>query len=168
MLGNTYEGQDCAIARSLEVIGERWTLLVLRDALYGVRRFSDFAEHLDIPRAVLSDRLRKLAANGVLKRVQAKDEASAIYELTAAGRDLWPVVHALAHWGQRHAGASKASRTFVHASCGMRLDAFGRCPRCGIGPDVSDVISMPGRAATRRTDRVAVALAGPRRMLEPI
>ena len=60
MLGKDYEGQDCSLARALEVVGERWTLLIVRDAFYGVRRFSDFAAHLDIPRAVLSDRLAGL------------------------------------------------------------------------------------------------------------
>ena len=64
MLGNDYEGQDCGLARALEVVGERWTMLILRDAFYGVQRFSDFAVHLDIPRAVLTDRLRYLYSTG--------------------------------------------------------------------------------------------------------
>ncbi len=170
MLGNTYDGQDCSIARSLEVVGERWTLLVLRDALYGVRRFSDFADHLEIPRAVLSDRLRKLVAHGVLRRVAGDDSSAAAvsYELTAAGRDLWPVVHSLAHWGQHHAAATKPPRTFTHASCGTRLDAHAHCPSCGITPAVGDVVTARGKGAVPRTDRVSVALADPRRLLQPI
>lgn len=67
-LGKNYDGQDCSLAKALEVIGERWTLLVVRDAMYGVRRFGDFQVHLDIPRAVLSQRLATLVAAGVLGR----------------------------------------------------------------------------------------------------
>ena len=75
MLGKDYEGQDCAIARALEVIGERWTLLIVRDALYGVRRFSDFHAHLDVPKAVLSDRLTGLVEHGILERRPDPDHA---------------------------------------------------------------------------------------------
>jgi DNA-binding HxlR family transcriptional regulator len=64
-----YDGQDCALARALEVVGERWTPLILRDAFYGVRRFSDFQVHLDIPRAVLADRLNGLVEDGLLVRI---------------------------------------------------------------------------------------------------
>jgi DNA-binding HxlR family transcriptional regulator len=68
MLGRDYKRQDCSLARALEVVGERWTLLIVRDAFYGVRRFSDFQAHLDIPKAVLSERLGWLIENGVLQR----------------------------------------------------------------------------------------------------
>ncbi|MBV8713141.1 MAG: helix-turn-helix transcriptional regulator, partial [Solirubrobacterales bacterium] len=68
MLGKDYEAQDCSLARALEVIGERWTLLILRDAFFGVRRFNDFHVHLDIPKAVLSDRLSGLVEDGILER----------------------------------------------------------------------------------------------------
>lgn len=175
MLGNTYAGQDCTIARALEVVGERWTLLVLRDALYGVRRFSDFAEHLDIPRAVLSDRLRKLVSNGLLARTTAEGDGNAVtYELTEAGRATWPIVHSLAHWGRAWAPnstASSASRVFSHAGCETRLDSHGHCPSCGITPDVADVVTVKSEAAeSRRTDRVSAVLAaqGPHRLLSPI
>ena len=77
MLGKDYIGQDCAIARSLEVIGERWTLLIVRDALYGVRRFKDFQEHLDVPKAVLAERLSTLVEHGILVRRPDPDHAVA-------------------------------------------------------------------------------------------
>jgi DNA-binding HxlR family transcriptional regulator len=175
MLGNTYAGQDCTIARALEVLGERWTLLVLRDALYGVRRFSDFAEHLDIPRAVLTDRLRKLVTHGLLTRATADGEGSGVsYELTEAGRATWPVVHALARWGEAWvpAPAGRAPRVFCHARCETRLDPAGWCPVCEVTPEVADVTTskrvLP--SAPRRTDRVAEVLAArqPHRMLSPI
>jgi DNA-binding HxlR family transcriptional regulator len=86
MLGKNYPGQDCALAAALEVLGERWTLLIIRDAFFGVRRFEDFVEHLDIPRAVLSDRLRKLVAHGVLARDR---DGSAGATPTASARPSW-------------------------------------------------------------------------------
>ena len=89
MLGKDYQRQDCSLARALEVIGERWTLLIVRDAFYGVRRFNDFQVHLDIPKAVLSDRLSGLADDGILERRRDPDHAGRhIYELTPAGRRL--------------------------------------------------------------------------------
>src|SRR5690349_4757082 len=96
VLGKDYEGQDCALARALEVVGERWTLLIIRDAFYGVQRFSDFQAHLDIPRAILAQRLNGLVDTGILER--SPDVAHAgrqLYRLTAAGRELWPALHAL-------------------------------------------------------------------------
>ena len=75
------------------MIGERWTLLIVRDAFYGVRRFNEFQAHLDIPKAVLSDRLAGLVEDGILERLPDPDHAGRhLYELTAAGRDLWPAV----------------------------------------------------------------------------
>src|SRR6201996_7486183 len=93
-LPKDYTGEGCSLARALEVVGERWTLLIVRDAFFGVRRFSDFAAHLDIPRAVLTHRLAALVGAGVLAAApgpHGHDE----YSLTAKGLDLWPVVRSL-------------------------------------------------------------------------
>ena len=108
MLGKDYAGQDCAIAAALESIGERWTLLIVRDAFYGVRRFNDFQVHLDIPKAVLSDRLNGLVGGGLLAASRPRITPAAIlYELTDSGRELWPVIHALLVLGRQ----APASRT---------------------------------------------------------
>jgi DNA-binding HxlR family transcriptional regulator len=168
VLGKEYERQDCALARALEVIGERWTLLIIRDAFYGVQRFSDFQAHLDIPRAILTDRLNGLVGAGILDRSPDPAHASRhIYRLTATGRGLWPALHALLSWGARHLGEN--SRVFRHAACGTRLDDSGACRRCRVTPKPADISSepRPGRGR-RRTDRVAVALNSPRRLLEPL
>jgi DNA-binding HxlR family transcriptional regulator len=168
MLGKDYERQDCAIARSLEVIGERWTLLIVRDALHGVRRFNDFQAHLDIPKAVLSDRLNGLVDNGVLVRLPDPGHGSRhLYELTAAGRDLWPVIHALVVWGGHH--RAQNSRVFRHLICGTLLDSGRACPTCELTPPLEEIVSepLPGRDRARN-DPVAIALDGPHRMLEPI
>ena len=169
MLGKLYDGQqDCAIAGALEVIGERWTLLIVRDAMYGVRRFSEFQAHLDIPKAVLAERLNSLVDNGILERQPDPDHAGRhLYVLTAAGSELWPVIHGILIWGGRHRRPN--SRLFRHAVCGTELAADGSCPKCKLVPDLADLISepKPGRRP-RREDAVAVALRKPHRMLEPL
>jgi len=168
MLGDSYPGQDCALAAALDVLGERWTLLVVRDAFFGVRRFEDFARHLDIPRAVLSSRLRKLVASGVLAKVPEPDAPGRVgYRLTPAGEDLWPALYALISWGSRHRHPS--SRRYRHAPCGTDLDRAGACPSCGTRPPARDV-EMALRRAKRvqGTDPVSVALRRPHRLLEPL
>lgn len=168
MLGKDYERQDCSLARALETIGERWTLLIVRDSLYGVRRFNEFQAHLDVPKAVLSDRLAGLVQDGVLERRPDPDHAGRhLYELTEAGRELWPVVHALLVWGDRHRYPN--SRVFKHAACGTALDESGECPVCQERPAAGDIVmeSRPGRG-NLRDDPVAVALREPHRLLEPL
>lgn len=168
MLGKEYERQDCALARALEAIGERWTLLIIRDAFYGVRHFNDFQAHLDIPKAVLSDRLAGLVADGILKRRPDPRHAGRhLYELTDAGCDLWPALHALLAWGERHRAPN--SRLFKHAACNTILDHAGTCTTCGLTPGPEDILTAPRpRRASRRQDPVALALRTPRRLLEPI
>jgi DNA-binding HxlR family transcriptional regulator len=168
MLGKDYAEQDCALARALEVVGERWTLLILRDAFFGVQRFNDFQAHLDIPKAVLSDRLSSLVADGVLERVPDPEHGGRyLYRLTPSGEELWPALHALISWGSRH--RQLGSRIYAHASCQAALDDEGRCSRCGQTPGPEEIITEPrkGRESIR-TDPVAVALRGPHRLLEPL
>ncbi|MGZ6579291.1 MAG: winged helix-turn-helix transcriptional regulator [Solirubrobacteraceae bacterium] len=168
MLGKDYENQDCALARALEVVGERWTLLIVRDAFYGVRRFNDFQAHLDIPKAVLSDRLAGLVDEDILERRPDPQHAGRhLYELTPAGRDLWPVLSALLAWGDRHRQTN--SRVFKHVICGSRLDDAGRCPECHVTPAPHDIIIERRRGhGMRRRDPVSIALRKPHRLLEPL
>src|SRR5919197_2789550 len=103
MLPRTYEGQVCSIARSLEVVGERWTLLIVRDALRGTRRFEDFRTNLGIAHNVLSDRLAKLCEAGVVERRLYQHRPDRYeYHVTPAGVDLWPAIMSLLLWGDRH------------------------------------------------------------------
>ena len=168
MLGNDYDAQDCSLARALAVLGERWTLLIVRDAFHGVRRFNDFQAHLDIPRAVLAERLAGLVDSGILDRRPDPDRAGRpIYELTGAGRELWPVLYALVVWGDRH--RYRNARTYKHAVCGTPLDARGGCPECGVTPAPKNILTVPRRGRGRsRSDPVALALRKPHRLLEPI
>src|SRR6201996_1931856 len=114
-LPKDYVREGCSLARALEVVGERWTLLVVRDAFFGVRRFGDFAAHLDIPRAVLTQRLAALVAADVLAVVpgpHGHDE----YALTGKGLDLWPVVRSLLAWGDDYYSETGPRRVFWHAA----------------------------------------------------
>jgi DNA-binding HxlR family transcriptional regulator len=168
MLGKDYEFQDCSLARALESVGERWTMLILRDAFYGVQRFSDFQAHLDIPKAVLSDRLSGLVEDGILTRDPDAEHAGRnLYRLTEAGRALWPALRALLAWGDRYRAPN--SRIFKHERCGTRLDASGHCAKCGVTPPPEDVViePVPGRKRLR-DDPVSIALRKPHRLLEPL
>ncbi|MEU6248567.1 helix-turn-helix domain-containing protein [Glycomyces sp. NPDC047010] len=165
-LGKDYPGQDCSLSRALEMLGERWTLLVVQNAIYGVRRFSDFQVRLDIPKAVLSDRLARLTEGGVLeKRAYQASPVRYEYVPTDAGVELWPVVYALGVWGYRHIGG-EPPRLFRHAECGAALLPSTDCSACGpVHP--RDVEMYPGPGA-KRTDRVSQAMNRPRRLLVPV
>lgn len=167
-LGTGYDRQGCYLARALEVVGERWTLLILRDCFYGVRRFTDLREHLDISRAVLTDRLDSLIGAGVLTREDSGGHPE--YLLTEAGRALWPTIFALSKWGERYTSGPHPARIFSHAACDTDIDDFGQCRACGQTPGPDDLVVRPGPGtnAMHRSDHVARVLENPHRMLTPI
>ena len=102
MLHRSYEGQDCSIARALEIVGERWTLLIVRDVFDGVCRFDGLQESLGIARNVLTDRLNRLVEEGVLERIPySKRPPRYEYRLTETGRELEPALAALRRWGDQ-------------------------------------------------------------------
>ena len=165
-LPSDYDGQQCALARSLEVVGERWTLLILRDLFFGVRRFGELQARLDIPRAVLSARLATLVERGLVERRpyrRGRDE----FLLTERGAELWPAMHSLMRWGDRHFAPWPPRRVFAHAACGTELDAAGRCPACEVMPPAGDVETRPGPGAggRGRDDAASQALREPHRLL---
>jgi DNA-binding HxlR family transcriptional regulator len=149
MLPRTYEGQRCSIAKALELLGERWTLLVIREAFLGTRRFEAFAEHLDIARNVLTARLSRLVEEGVLDRVRYQERPERFeYRLTEKGIDLWPVTVALMHWGDRHYPAEGGSpRVIRHRDCGGELTRHLTCARCGAELGPRDVMTESGPGA---------------------
>jgi DNA-binding HxlR family transcriptional regulator len=167
-LGKDYAGQDCSLARALEVVGERWTLLVLRDCFFGVRRFTDLQAHLDISRAVLAARLADLVTAGLLERHEYRTGRHE-YRVTAEAMALWPALFALSQWGERYRAPDGPRRLFVHAGCGTRVDETGRCPVCATSPGADDLEIHPGPAMSfRRTDPVSRALRRPHRLLTPL
>lgn len=169
-LGKNYVAQDCSLARALEVLGERWTLLVVRDAMYGVRRYGDFLAHLDIPRAVLSQRLAALVDAGVLTRHRYQDAPPRDeYVLTPMGGELFAPVLALSAWGDRHLTSTGPHRLFHHLTCGTRLEPTARCPACDVQVALRDVEMRPGPGLKGlRDDPVSKALTKPHRLLDPI
>jgi DNA-binding HxlR family transcriptional regulator len=103
MLKRTYEGQNCSIARALELVGERWTLLIIRDAFLGVRRFDEFQSSLGVAPNILTDRLNRLVGEGIMERTAYSERPPRFeYRLTEKGRELAVPVLALMQWGDRH------------------------------------------------------------------
>jgi DNA-binding HxlR family transcriptional regulator len=119
--------RTCSVARTLEVIGERWSLLVLREVFLGVRRFEAIRDRTGAPRAVLADRLRALVAAGVLVRSEYRDDGARArheYRLTGSGRELQPVLTALMQWGDRHRPVPAGPPLLVeHDGCGAAVRA---------------------------------------------
>jgi DNA-binding HxlR family transcriptional regulator len=158
VLRRDYPGQVCSIARSLEVIGERWTPLILRDALLGLERFEEFQESLGISSNVLTDRLKLLCDERVLERLpDPARPGRPKYVLTGKGRELGPALILLMKWGDRHyRPPGGPPRLTLHAGCGGDVDASFRCERCGavVGPGELDLPLGPGaqppRAPARR------------------
>jgi DNA-binding HxlR family transcriptional regulator len=128
-IGDSY----CSIARALSVVGERWTLLILREAFADARRFDDFRQRLGIARNVLSTRLQGLVRDGVLERVPcAESPRRSEYQLTAKGRDLYPVLVSLLRWGDRWlAGEAGPPLLLMHRPCGCEANPSLRCEACG-------------------------------------
>jgi DNA-binding HxlR family transcriptional regulator len=151
MLGRTYDNQVCSIARTLEVLGERWTLLIVRDAILGLRRFDDFQRSLGVARNVLTDRLGRLVDAGILDRVPYQDRPARYeYRLTPMGRELGVPVISLMHWGDRHlADPAGPPRLTRHHDCGGSVALALVCDTCGgpIPPAEVDVIPGPGSSA---------------------
>jgi DNA-binding HxlR family transcriptional regulator len=170
-LGKDYAAQQCSIARALEVIGERWTLLIVRDVFYGVRRYKDFLVHLGIPRAVLAARLQTLEQAGVLRRRRYQESPRRDeYVLTEDGIALWPALLSLARWGSGHLDGVAKLRSFRHVGCGAELGDYGQCPVCG-GDAVpaGDVVLEPGEGLVAGPDDpVSRALLKPHRLLTPL
>jgi DNA-binding HxlR family transcriptional regulator len=147
MLGNTYDNQVCSIARTLELIGERWTLLIVRDAFLGVRRFDELQSSLGVARNVLQNRLERLVEHGILDRVRYQERPERFeYRLTEKGLDLWPVLVSLISWGDRHAAPDGPPIILEHRDCGGTVNDRRICEKCGalVGP--RDVSARPGPA----------------------
>ncbi len=148
MLGRTYEGQNCSVAKSLELIGERWTMLVIREVFLGHRRFDEIAARLDIARNVLTARLTRLTEEGVLEKVRYQERPERFeYRLTEKGIDLWPVIVSLIQFGDRYYAPDGPPMVLKHKHCGGFVDSHRICNRCGERLDARDVIGEPGPGA---------------------
>ena len=148
-------GQElCSIARPISVLGERWTLIVLRQAFLGARRFDDFQSSLGISRSLLADRLGRLVTAGVLERrpYRSGQRTREEYRLTGKGRDLWPVLMALRAWGDRYMAPDGPFVVYRHRGCDGVVDVEYACAGCGQQHlSVRDVVpeAGPGAPAAR-------------------
>jgi DNA-binding HxlR family transcriptional regulator len=149
-------GQTCPVAQSLEFLGERWTLLIVRDLLAGPRKFRDLSRSMaGVAPAVLSHRLKLLEANGIVsRRLYSDHPPRAEYTLTDRGRELRTVVRALGIWGSRHLDATW---TFVHEACGANVEIAYYCPSCDETVAADEVRRQPISAAARRRRRTQAA-----------
>jgi len=141
MLKRDYEGQVCSIARSLELVGDRWTLLIVRDLILGLGRFDEFVESLGIASNVLTDRLNRLVEEEIAERIPYSERPDRFeYRLTDKGRDLYPVVVSLLRWGDRWmTGTAEPPVELRHRACGHPMHPELACPECGEWVDPRDV-----------------------------
>jgi DNA-binding HxlR family transcriptional regulator len=137
--------QDCSIARPAALLGDRWTLVILRQAFSGVKRFEDFQSSLGISRSLLSERLGRLVDAGVLRREPYKDEVRTRdrYRLTEMGLDLYPVLIALRDWGDRYLRDGPRAE-IRHRDCGGEPTLELRCSKCGEEMGAKDAEAVPG------------------------
>ena len=144
----SFEDFACSTAQTLEVVGDWWTLLIVRDAFFGVRRFDDFQRRLGLSRSVLANRLAKLVAKGILDTAEYEHRPPRVeYFLTKKGADLFPVLVAMQQWGDQWA-SPKPPVVLRHHGCGKRTRPALVCSACGerVGP--ADVTAEPGPGGT--------------------
>jgi DNA-binding HxlR family transcriptional regulator len=154
MLGRLYEGQWCSAARALEIVGERWSLLILRDAFFaGYTRFSDFQRSLGIAPNILARRLQSFVEEGLMQMRPSDANAEySEYVLTPKGMDFKPAIVALTEWGERWS-SEPGPVLFTHEGCQGHVHQELLCAECGKALKVTDVVARPKEVATNRKRR---------------
>ncbi|WP_406289018.1 winged helix-turn-helix transcriptional regulator [Embleya sp. NBC_00896] len=148
MRRKSFEEMHCSVAQFLEVGGEWWTMLIVRDAFLGVTRFDDFHERLGISRNVLTQRLEHLIEHGVLERQAYQDKPVRYdYRLTEKGRALWPVLNAMRQWGDTWAAPDGPPLIVTHTTCGRPTTALHICSECGEQLTSHELRAKPGPGA---------------------
>ena len=149
-MGQIPERRDgCSIQGTLDVIGDRWTLLMLRDIFRGVRRFSQLEDNLGIAKNLLASRLSKLVAADIVTKIPYQDKPTRHeYFLTQKGRDLSPSLVALMRWGDRWCNDGTPPTLLVHSECGTPLNQITQCPTCDESLDPDEIRSRPGPGAS--------------------
>ncbi len=155
MLGRTYDKEACSAARALEIAGERWSLLILRNALFaGMTRFTDFQQSLDIAPNILTKRLESFVKEGLMTTSKGESEHLE-YHLTTKGLDFKPVIIALTQWGDKWAAPDGPPIAYEHEDCGGRIEQHLLC-RCCQGPvRVKNVIAQKTKAMAVYQERIS-------------
>lgn len=154
MRHSAFPGQICSVARSLEIVGEWWTLLIVREAFFGTERFSEFAANLGIAKNVLTERLNSLVEAGVLEREPLPGRGNPVaYTLTAQGRDLLPVIVALMQWGDRWIHQKRAPVRILERKSGREIMRLRVTNHEGEPLALEDVVVSPGPGANDRVKR---------------
>jgi len=149
MLPRTYDAQNCSLARTLEIVGERWTLLIIRDVFLGLRRFDQLQESLGVARNVLTDRLNRLVEEGILERVQYSERPPRFeYRLTKTGRELNVALTALRQWGDAH--LSEKPPRLLRRKADRKPVVAALVPRSAdvLRPDEVELVPGPGLKTT--------------------
>src|SRR5436190_2484785 len=156
-----FTNDTCSVAKTLEVVGERWTLLLLREAFYGVRRFEAFQRNLGVARNILTDRLHGLVAHGIFERRQYSERPPRFeYRLTQRGIDLYPALISLMAWGDRYLAEGAGGPVVLeHKDCGKASVPYMACSACGEAITARDMRPRP-RPVSRAKSRTRRATAG--------
>jgi len=150
---------NCSMAQSLDLIGEWWTILILREAFFGTRRFEDFLQNLGIARNILTTRLRKLCDSGILKRVPIKEGARRQdYRLTEMGHGLLPILIALSHWGDKWVQKKGAPVKFTETATGKEIREMAILSQDGRTLRAREMLLMPGPGADEATRKRLLVL----------
>ena len=144
----SFSKMDCSVAQCLEVTGEWWSMLIVRDALLGVTRFDVFQKRLGVARNVLQQRLERLIEFGVMEKSMYSEHPPRYdYRLTEKGRDLWPIINAMRQWGDQYSAPQGPPVRLLHRSCGNEATGIVVCSECGevMNSDNVKAVVNPGR-----------------------
>ncbi|AUC99039.1 transcriptional regulator [Bradyrhizobium sp. SK17] len=168
MKWDALEEEPCSLARTVAVIGDRWSLLILRECFLRIRRFDDFQASLGITRHLLADRLKKLVRFGVLRKIRYQDAPKRYeYILTQKGLDLYPIIMSIVHWGNVHmVDARGRPLLHEHKTCGKMFDPVMVCSECGEPLSAKHVHVHPGPGARRSSPLHASARERTKRAAE--
>jgi DNA-binding HxlR family transcriptional regulator len=149
MLGRTYDRENCSAARALEIVGERWSLLIIRNAMFAGRtRFTEFQRDLGIAPNILTSRLDRFVEAGIMQtRSRGGDQEAREYVLTTKGLDLQPVIVALTAWGDRWSAPQGPPIFYQHERCGGRVQMHLRCEECNNELAPTQITTRPGPGA---------------------
>lgn len=155
MLGRSYENEYCSSARALEIVGERWSLLILRNAMFAnMTRFSDFQRSLQVAPNILTKRLQFFVEEGLMETSQSPEGGEYLeYFLTKKGLDFKAVIIALTEWGDRWAAPNGPPKLYIHDECGGRVETHLHCKSCKTAPKLESISAQTNKAWLKKDNK---------------